>query len=1106
MDESIWREIAARASSLDDRRSFLPFLDSGLPDEDLTQPRLQHWCQIVAGGDWQRFGKRLAWEDLDVATAQRLLGEWQLPAEIALPEWISTLQAAVARARSLSADGLEGDRSLELQAPIPFEELWLPFVQVARQRLQAILTGQEVRLSAGAIATLERSLLKTLSNLGGQCWYLEFSVFRELHPVTSEICPPPAVQGAETLPPFSPGRRVGDEGNLHSKQPSDPCLQYRAFVQQHLQDGLQSFFQEYSTLGRLAATTVDYWVGAIAEFLHHLNTDWQDLQQAFSSMGELGQVVVIESDLSDRHRQGHTVMAVTFASGVKLVYKPRNLAGEAAYFQFLDWLNRQGAPLPFKLLTVLNRQTHGWVEFVQPQACQDLAAVPRYYERSGWLLSVLYLLQATDCHRENLIAWGEHPVLVDMEALLYPRIRLGAEESEPLDSQWRMGQQFLNSVLRVGLLPVWQVDANGRSYDVSALGGVAGQVTSIQLPRWQAINTDVMGLRLEPTRLSSRQNLPTWDGVPVPLHDYGSAIAAGFVAGYQFLQTHRHALLKDSPLTALQTVGVRFVFRATRTYYYLHRKTLQPKFLRQGIDRSLELDVLSKALLTKGDRPLYWDLVPVERQALERLDVPLFLLMANQRDLPLEGDRTIANLFAESGYERAIAGLQRLSDPDLATQMGFLRGSLYAYQVAEPDVPTASSPVGSADLCDALPDDSFRLEPEILIEAAIAIAAILEQQAISGEDGSISWVGLTYLPTVQRMRFQPVEDSLYCGVAGIALFLAALHRITGEQRFADRAIAALKPLAPRLMDAASPRQEIGGLTGDASLIYSLTRLSQWLDQPQLLEVARHLGDRLTPEIISSDPRLDIVRGTAGTLLALLTLYDATEDAAYLEIARVAGNHLLQQRQTTPAGDRTWFTLKNKPLTGFSHGAAGIAYALLRLYGITRQPELLQAAAAAIAHEQRLFSPELGNWFDLRYEGDRAMTSWCHGAPGIGLARLGGLPVLDTPDIRQQIAIALKTTRHHSLHGIDQLCCGNFGRIDILLQAAQQLQQSDLLATAHRQTAWILARSQQVGGFSLFANLPPDVFIPGFFQGSSGIGYTLLRLVEPDRLPCILLWE
>ncbi len=135
-----------------------------------------------------------------------------------------------------------------------------------------------------------------------------------------------------------------------------------------------------------------------------------------------------------------------------------------------------------------------------------------------------------------------------------------------------------------------------------------------------------------------------------------------------------------------------------------------------------------------------------------------------------------------------------------------------------------------------------------------------------------------------------------------------------------------------------------------------------------------------------------------------------------------------------------------------------------------------------------------------------MNSWCYGAPGIGLARLGGLPILDTPLIRADIEVALKTTGDPGLQTIDHLCCGNFGRAEILFVAGQRLNRPDLIELSHQKVAATLSRAGESQAFSLFNNLRTGTYHPGFFQGTAGIGYQLLRMAQPDQLPSVLLWE
>src|SRR5690606_9751936 len=121
--------------------------------------------------------------------------------------------------------------------------------------------------------------------------------------------------------------------------------------------------------------------------------------------------------------------------------------------RLLTWLNARGAEPVFRTLEVLDRGDHGWVEFVSPAACGSEEEVGRFYRRQGGYLALLHLLEATDFHYENLIAAGEHPVLVDLETLFHP----GVEGSELQRSEERVGLAIQDTVLRVGLLPhrIW---------------------------------------------------------------------------------------------------------------------------------------------------------------------------------------------------------------------------------------------------------------------------------------------------------------------------------------------------------------------------------------------------------------------------------------------------------------------------------------------------------------------------------------------------------------------------------------------------------------------------------------------------------------------------
>lgn len=183
-----------------------------------------------------------------------------------------------------------------------------------------------------------------------------------------------------------------------------------------------------------------------------------------------------------------------------------------------------------------------------------------------------------------------------------------------------------------------------------------------------------------------------------------------------------------------------------------------------------------------------------------------------------------------------------------------------------------------------------------------------------------------------------------------------------------------------------------------------------------------------------------------------------------------------------------------------------------MYQVTQDSAYLEAACEGIAYEDSVFSKVASNWPDFRLVAKSAdrpefPVSWCHGATGIGLARLGGWSVLATDTIyKKNIEVALQSTLRHGGIGADNLCCGNFGKIEMLLVASQKLFRPNLQGMAQQQAAWVVAKAEQTSGYQLFANLPNSVFNPSFFQGTAGIGYQLLRFASPESLPSILLWE
>ena len=239
----------------------------------------------------------------------------------------------------------------------------------------------------------------------------------------------------------------------------------------------------------------------------------------------------------------------------------------------------------------------------------------------------------------------------------------------------------------------------------------------------------------------------------------------------------------------------------------------------------------------------------------------------------------------------------------------------------------------------------------------------------------------------------------------------------------------------------------------------------------------------------------------------------TPDASVLALATRCGDHLVGRAQRMPHGVGWIPERADAPLAGFAHGAAGMAWALLKLAAATGQPRFRAVALEAIAYERSLYSPDARNWPDLRPSPSSAqaaagawpsfMTAWCHGAPGIGLARLHSRELLDGAPVRAEIEAAMETTTARGLGGSHCLCHGDLGNVDLLLEA-RRLDGDRRWSTVIDHTAAGVLHDVERQRF--LCGTPSGVESPGLMTGLAGIGYGLLRLARPGFVPSVLVLE
>ena len=192
--------------------------------------------------------------------------------------------------------------------------------------------------------------------------------------------------------------------------------------------------------------------------------------------------------------------------------------------------------------------------------------------------------------------------------------------------------------------------------------------------------------------------------------------------------------------------------------------------------------------------------------------------------------------------------------------------------------------------------------------------------------------------------------------------------------------------------------------------------------------------------------------------------------------------------------------------------------MLEAHAFNGDARYLQTARGAFAYEDRLFVEDAGNWVDVsqpfghdaRSVHGSCQTAWCHGAPGIALARLHAREIdTEAADVHDTLAgVALTTTVSALRANIENpghdttLCHGLIGLAQIAEIGGEMRGDEDHRYAAREATLSLIDRygdSRHWPTNTWHADQNPSLMV-----GLAGIGHHLLRLAEPNVPPILTL--
>ncbi|HZT54943.1 MAG TPA: lanthionine synthetase LanC family protein [Burkholderiaceae bacterium] len=404
---------------------------------------------------------------------------------------------------------------------------------------------------------------------------------------------------------------------------------------------------------------------------------------------------------------------------------------------------------------------------------------------------------------------------------------------------------------------------------------------------------------------------------------------------------------------------------------------------------------------------------------------------------------------------------------------------------------------------------------------------------------AIAWIGRQAVPveghedavTFPGTAEQPDRRSaiVYGGGAGVLIFLENAAKVLGDEHvraLADRTANGLLATARKDEHGRTwvdPKMREGAAAlyvGDAGVGAAFLARARLRGDAAALLVATEVGDALLAraqrdgDALGWDHQVEVIYGTAGTALFLLELAAAVPDGArFRDGALAAGRHLIASSKSDDKepGRRywRWALAGNATYTGFSHGTAGVAYALLRIGLECKDDACVQAAKDGAEWLQALAvrDGELVHW-PVAPKSSTSMGGWCHGPPGT--ARLFLLLYGATKEQRW-LDTALGSARWVMAQAgpadakippafPPSFCCGVAGAVDFFCDLQRATGDAQYGAFAARAADYLLAKAEADGDGIKWANGVNDqkaaahLHSVDLMLGASGEAFALLRVL------------
>ncbi|EMF0201790.1 type 2 lantipeptide synthetase LanM [Enterococcus hirae] len=726
-------------------------------------------------------------------------------------------------------------------------------------------------------------------------------------------------------------------------------LSVKSYIRNYLSNEkyVTGLFQRFPVLFNLIDKKIKETICYISEVIQHVEYDSKEINELFSI--QLDQEIGVEFSLGDPHLSGKFPLVITGKKN-KIIYKPRSNYNDLLFGECVALFNKNNFNKQLAQIKLLNRKTYSWSEFIVSDPCQSEEEVQDFYYKMGAIIAILFYLNASDIHLENLIASGGSPMLIDLECLFNNLDRM-----EALSVNDKIHEILTNSVLNSGIVPMYNEFFKD---DISALGSHENLFQRFSVPQLIVSEDD---LEIKFTENSdefkySYSNVPMYHGQNYRFLDYKQQIYQGFTETFHLFLDKKSELI-DIVERYKNDITIRHLIKPTATYSKIATLSYHPRFLTAPFDRLL---FVYSQMVRFGSTPF----LTYEIEDILEGDIPYVFSKLNSNTLNISKKMTFTNNSRIDFLTLWKKKIHSLSEKDLNYQLNILQKSFG--------------------------DKNITLENLFIIGEKNDEIKTLESYIHSKRivhNKQVTWLHTGYEDLTKdkdfkiRLKLQPMNNSLYNGKIGVAITYYYLWKTKNDFDYKNRFLLILNDLLDHFDLSNQKNYDIGVFSGLGGYIYLFNLIAPSLRTSKLIaieqDILQYLGQK-----IKKDKILDIMSGTAGLLLLFCNIYKKSPNKELKKLIGLCVENLLNNLIESEGKGSYWeSSVEKKLILGFSHGTSGILYALAiyeELFSVTKIKETI-GAVTLFENQHR----KNGVWFDTRGEKwIEQNTFYCNGLVGM----------------------------------------------------------------------------------------------------------------------------